>query len=348
MSARTTRKLFVAVVALALGLASLAAACGSDADTVSGSTTTIPAAEASTTTEPLATTAPATTTTTTTQATTTTTTTQANTTTTSVTATTTTTTSPVEMTQVNVYWGSNVLNPSAGSPERIGAGTRDVAADVPVRNSLEAMFDGLNAVEQTIGMTTSIPPGTKVLGIAIDGATATVDLSAEFVSSSGSLDETMRLAQVVFTVTQFDGIDRVKFHIDGVVQDPILSHGFVVGDGFTRDSFAEVRASIMIEQPYPGAEIADPLVIRGESNTFEATVRYAITSGGGDGLLLTEGFTTASGGNGTWGTFEVIIDVSDFSSEYQPGPGTIIMWEDSPRDGAQVNVVEIPIVLPER
>jgi hypothetical protein len=24
------------------------------------------------------------------------------------------------------------------------------------------------------------------------------------------------------------------------------------------------------------------------------------------------------------------------------------MWEDSPRDGAPVNVVEVPIVLPER
>lgn len=210
------------------------------------------------------------------------------------------------------------------------------------------LFNGLNADERSIRMTTSIPPGTKVLGIARDGATATVDLSTEFASSSGSLDETIRLAQVVFTITQFDEIDRVKFHIEGTAVDPILSHGFVVGEGLTRDSFAEVRASIMIEQPSPGAEVTNPLVIRGESNTFEATVRYAITSGDNDGELMTEGFTTATGGNGTWGTFEVAVDVSDFPSEYQPGLGAIIMWEDSPRDGAPVNLVEVPIVLPER
>jgi len=140
----------------------------------------------------------------------------------------------------------------------------------------------------------------------------------------------------------------VKFHIEGTAVDPILSHGFVAGQGLTRDSFAEVRASIMIEQPSPGAEVTNPLVVRGESNTFEATVRYAITSGDNDGELMTEGFTTATGGNGTWGTFEVAVDVSDFPSDYQPGPGAIIMWEDSPRDGAPVNVVEVPIVLPER
>lgn len=63
---------------------------------------------------------------------------------------------------------------------------------------------------------------------------------------------------------------------------------------------------------------------------------------------MTEGFTTATAGNGRWGTFEVVVDVSAFPSEYQPGPGAIIMWEDSPLDGARVDVVEIPIVLPER
>lgn len=326
MSARTTRKRRFTIVALALGLASFTVACASDEDTASGSTPTIPAAEAPTTTQATPTTPPATITTEATP----------------------TTSAPAEIMSVNVYWGWSVLNPSPGSPERIGAGTREVAADVPVRNSLEALFDGLTPAEQTIGMSSSVPPGTRVLGVAIDGATATVDLSTEFANSSGSLDETMRLAQAVFTVTQFDGIERVKFHIDGIAQDPILSHGFVVGDGFTRDSFSEVRASIMIEQPSPGAELTNPLMIQGESNTFEATVRYAITSGGGDGALMTEGFTTATGGNGTWGAFEVVVDVSDFPSEYQPGPGAIIMWEDSPRDGARVNVVEIPIVLPER
>ena len=318
----------------ALGLGVFGAACGGDDDTPSASTITVTTAESATATTADAppttagpTTAPPTTAAPTTAA--------------------TTTAVPVETTLVKVYWGWTVLNPPAGSPERIGAGAREVEADTPLRNSLAALFDGLSPVEQAIGMTTSIPSGTRVLGTSVDDTTATIDLSAEFAASSGSLDETMRLAQVVFSVTQFDGIDHVKFHIDGVAQDPILSHGFVVGDGFTRDDFATVRPSILIEQPYPGAEVTNPLVIRGESNTFEGTVRYAITTGGGDGVLLTVGFTTASGGMGNWGSFEVNVDLTDFASDYQAGPGSVIMWEDSPRDGSQLNVVEVPIVLPD-
>lgn len=334
MSVRSAGRCVALIGAAALGLGVFGAACGGDDDTTSASTTTATTAESTTVATTTTTEAPATTEATASTAATT-------------TAATTTTAVPAETTLVNVYWGWTVLNPPAGSPERIGAGAREVAADTPVRNSLEAMFAGVNSVEQTIGMTTSIPPGTRVLGITVDDTTATVDLSAEFAASSGSLDETMRLAQVVFSVTQFDGIDRVKFHIDGVAQDPILSHGFVVGDGFTRDDFETVRPSILIEQPYPGAEVTTPLTIRGESNTFEGTVRYAITTGGGDGVLLTEGFTTATGGMGIWGSFEVTVDLSDFASDYQPGPGSIIMWEDSARDGSQLNVVEIPIVLPE-
>jgi len=324
MPARWPQKSLVIVGTVAFGLGCLGVSCGGAAEVGTGLTTSVPSEEPESTTS---------------------TSTIGPTTTTEATA---TTPLPPTTTSANVYWGWTVLNPSTGSPERLGAGTREVAADVPVRNSLEMLFNGLNADERTIGMTTGIPPGTKVLGIVRDGATATVDLSTEFASSSGSLEETIRLAQVVFTITQFDEIDRVKFHIEGTAVDPILSHGFVVGQGLTRDSFAEVRASIMIEQPSPGAEVTNPLVVRGESNTFEATVRYAITSGDNDGELMTEGFTTATGGNGTWGTFEVAVDVSDFPSDYQPGPGAIIMWEDSPRDGAPVNVVEVPIVLPER
>ncbi len=260
--------------------------------------------------------------------------------------TTTTTERAVGTTLVNVYWGWTVQNPVGGSPERIGAGSRMVGADAPTRHSLEAMFVGVDAVEREIGMTSSIPEGTRVLGISVDGATATVDLSAEFERPGGTLDESMRLAQVVFAVTQFDAFDRVKFHVAGEPRDTILSHGVEVGDGLTRDDFPGVRARIMIEEPSPGAQVTDPLVVRGEANTFEANVRYAITAGAGDGSILADGFTTATAGNGTWGAFEIEVDLTDSVSGDVGGPGSIILWEDDPRTGGQVDVVEIPIVLP--
>ena len=366
ISRRVRRSAMVAAVALAL--ASVGAACGDDDGESTGTsaaggsvemTTTDPdrasgssdapttpdtpdTTEATGTTEPMATepsttepkaTEPVTTEPVTTQA--------------PVTTTTPTTAAPVRTTPVNVYWGWTVLDPAGGSPERIAAGARDVEADTPVQNSVEALFDGVDPVEAEIGMTSSIPEGTELLGIAVDGTTATVDVSAEFERPGGTLDESMRLAQVVFTVTQFDGFDRVRFHVAGEPRDAILSHGVEIGDGLTRGDFPDVRARIMVEEPSPGAEVGNPLVIRGESNTFEGTVRYAISVGGGDGVLLTEGFTTASGGMGTWGTFEIEVDLTEFAEDYVPGPGSVILWEDDPRSGDRVDLVEIPVVLPD-
>ena len=51
--------------------------------------------------------------------------------------------------------------------------------------------------------------------MTVDGSVATVDLSAPFASGLGVFAEEARVAQVVFTVTQFEGIDHVRFRIDG-------------------------------------------------------------------------------------------------------------------------------------
>ena len=258
-----------------------------------------------------------------------------------------TTPPPAATTSANVYWRSTVAHPH-GSPDRITAGTRNVNTRTPIRSSLEALFAGTNVAEQVTGMATSVPAGTQVLGISRSGTTATINLTAEFASPASPLDATTRLAQVVFTVTQFDGIDQVQFHIDGTPVDPIFS--LAVDQGLTRNSFNDdVRAYIMVEQPAPEAQTTNPLVISGEANTFEATVRYAVTNDNGD--LLIEGFTTAAIYNfGTWGAFEVTIDAADFPAGYQHGPGKITLWEDNSGDEGpdRINVVEVPVILPER
>lgn len=247
---------------------------------------------------------------------------------------------------VNVYWAWEILNPPVCCAEKIGAGGRMVEGPAIAGAALEAMLSGPDAVEAEIGMLTTIPDGTKLLDLAIVDGVATVDLSGEFEESSGSLVERFRVAQVVFTLTQFDNIDRVQFRIDGIDRDEIMSHGIPVRDGVTRDDDPDLRPGILVEHPYPGAAVADPLVIRGESNTFEATVQYVVTAAGGDGIVVTEGFTTATAGNGTWGTFEVSIDLEAYPETYQAGPGSVIVFETSPRDGSQVNVVEYPMILP--
>ena len=250
---------------------------------------------------------------------------------------------------VNVYWAWSVDTTSAATPEQLGAGGRPDLwrgdAFAPA-DALDALLAGPDELETEIGMTTQIPEGTTASFEITDDNIAVIDLSSEFNATSGTLGETLAIAQIVFTVTQFDGtdtvatVDGVSFRIDGVDVDAIGSHGFDVSEPLTRDDFNDsVRPLILLESPPPGAELTDEVLIRGESNTFEGTVVYAVTDG--DGLIVAEGFTTATAGNGTWGRFEETVT-------FQPetaGVGAVIVWEESAEDGSQINLVEYPVAI---
>lgn len=243
--------------------------------------------------------------------------------------------------QVTVYWGWTIETVAAGSPERLGAGARAAGAGSPTEAAMEALLEGPNAIETEIGMVTSIPGATRLLGVEVSGGVATVDLSSDFNESGGTLGESIRLAQVVFTLTQFDDVDGVSFRIDGIDVDTVGTHGFDVAAPIDRTEFDDlgVRPFILLERPYPGGELASGDRIVGDSNTFEGTVEYAVVDG--DGRILGEGFTTASGGNGVWGRFDAPV-------EFDAGPGgrgAIIVFESSAQDGAPTNVVEYPVDL---
>jgi hypothetical protein len=205
-------------------------------------------------------------------------------------------------------------------------------------DTVEALLDGPNELETEIGMTTAVPEGTELLDLEVSDGVAVVDLSGAYEDMDGTLGETLAIAQVVFTLTQFDLIDEVSFRIDGTDVDALGPHGTDVSAPLTRDDFDDsVRPLILLETPTPGAEITDEVVIRGEANTFEGNVLYVVADG--DGLPLAEGFTTATAGNGTWGTFEESVT---FEAE-TAGVGAVIVWEESAEDGSQINVVEYPV-----
>ncbi len=250
-------------------------------------------------------------------------------------------TTPVPAGEVsNVYWSWSVETTSAQTPEQLGAGGRSSGSDVALdpADAIEALLDGPNELEVEIGMTTAIADGTELLGLEVSDGVAVVDFSGTFEEPSGTLMEEFRLAQTVFTLTQFELIDAVSFRIDGEDVTAIGSHGYDVSQPLGRDDFSQsVRPLILLESPTPGAVLTDEVVIRGEANTFEANVVYAVTDG--DGLIVAEGFTTATEGNGTWGTFEETIPV-EFETA---GVGAVIVWEESAQDGSQINVVDYPV-----
>jgi hypothetical protein len=238
-----------------------------------------------------------------------------------------TTTEPSEQAPVRVYFAWN---------EKVGTAGRTVDATEIEQASVEALLEGPDAIETDIGMTTQIPEGTELLGVTVTDGEATVDLSNEFQSGGGSLSMQLRTAQVVFTLTQFDTVDLVTIRLDGTAVDGIGGEG-IPADDLTRKDFENVTPFILVESPVPGANVTSPLSVSGISNTFEANVRYSITDP--EGLILQDGFTTATAGNGTWGDFSFDVE---FTTD-RTGLGAVIVFQEDASTGQPRDVYEVPV-----
>ncbi|MFZ1588073.1 MAG: Gmad2 immunoglobulin-like domain-containing protein [Candidatus Microthrix parvicella] len=219
--------------------------------------------------------------------------------------------------------------------EKVGAAGRSSSPATP-EGAIEALLKGPDAFETDIGMTSAIPDATKLLGVSVSGGTAVVDLSGAFQTGGGSLSMQLRVAQVVFTATQFDEVDRVTIHLDGAPVDGIGGEG-VPATEVDRNDSANVTPAVLVESPTPGANVASPLAVSGISNTFEATVNYSIADG--DGLIVAEGHTTTTAGNGTWGDFEF----TETFENAKPGLGAVIAFQEDAEKGGQRDVYEVPV-----
>ncbi|MDH3500432.1 MAG: GerMN domain-containing protein, partial [Acidimicrobiia bacterium] len=119
-----------------------------------------------------------------------------------------TTSAPVTPIPIDVYF---VEDASFAVPvKRVAESPNTVAAD-----AIKALIAGPTDAEQAAGLYTAIPTETLPLGVTIADGLATVDLSREFEMGGGSTAMLSRLAQVVYTLTQFPTVDGVSFKLDG-------------------------------------------------------------------------------------------------------------------------------------
>jgi germination protein M len=213
-----------------------------------------------------------------------------------------------------------------------GEAREDVAAA-----ALELLLAGPPTGE---GLDTAIPAGTRLLGIDLDGGLATVDLSAEFESGGGSRSMFVRLAQVVFTVTEFETIERVRFRLDGRPVEVFSAEGIVLDDPVGRKDYEELLPAILVESPTPGEAVSSPVTVSGSANVFEANVTVRVL--GADGRELAHTFTTATCGTGCRGGFSVAVAFEVGKAE----PGTIVVHDDDAAGtGRPLHEVRIPVRL---
>lgn len=207
--------------------------------------------------------------------------------------------------------------------------------------AMDALLAGPTDAEVAAGLSSAVPAGTEVLGISIENGVANIDLSSEFESGGGSLSMRARLAQVVYTLTQFPTVQTVTFSLDGEPVDVFGGEGILLENPVGRADFEDITPAIFVEAPAVDDVVSSPIRIWGTANTFEAT--FMITLRGPNDEILYEEHATATSGTGTRGTFDVTVTLDSLPA----GDGTLIVWEASAKDGQPVNVVEIPVTFGE-
>ena len=88
----------------------------------------------------------------------------------------------------------------------------------------------------------------------------------------------------------------------------------------------------------PSVDGNNNLVVRGLARVFEATIQYEFEDGH---YLFDKGFVTASEGAPGWGEFEIVLDLEGVSNYY--GTGTVILYEESAKDGSRLHEIHIPV-----
>jgi hypothetical protein len=206
--------------------------------------------------------------------------------------------------------------------------------------AMESLIAGPDTQEQAAAVGSQIPAGTQLLGLNVDNGVATVDLTSEFESGGGSASMNMRIAQVVYTLTQFPTVKGVLFQLDGQRVDVLGGEGVIVDQPVTRKDYRSLLPAILVTSPQIGEKVGNPVTVSGTANVFEANVTVEIVDA--SGKVLGRTFTTATCGTGCRGTFSVEVPY-----EVSSATRALIIVHDDDAAGAGTfpHEVRIPVVL---
>ncbi|HUP33533.1 MAG TPA: GerMN domain-containing protein [Gaiellaceae bacterium] len=218
--------------------------------------------------------------------------------------------------------------------EVLAPASRTAAGAAVATEALGALLAGPTAAERKTGLASAIPAGTDLRSVAVDGGTATVDLSGTFETGGGSLSMAARLAQVTYTLTQFPTVERVVYELDGVPLTVLGGEGILLEEPQSRALYEQGRPDslessllgpVFVEAPAQGTPFESPLRVTGS-----ATGPFTLTVTDWDGRIVAEEDVAASAGART--SFDVTL-------AFEPGlypRGALIA-------AAGETVVEIPL-----
>lgn len=108
--------------------------------------------------------------------------------------------------------------------------------------------------------------------------------------------------------------------------------------GDTDSEIVAENEAFRIFEPTPDAVVGNEFTVRGEARVYEAHIMYEFEDGHN---VLDEGNVTASQGAPAWGEFKITISFDEVAH----GVGTVILYEESAKDGSRVNELFIPVTI---
>ncbi|BAY26577.1 hypothetical protein NIES2100_63930 [Calothrix sp. NIES-2100] len=137
---------------------------------------------------------------------------------------------PQEQT-ANIYWlkdnGKNLE--LAPQPVKIAAAQPNQVLEKALENLLAGPTEGAES--------TTIPKGTKLLGVKVNNDEVHVNLSEDFTSGGGSSSMTGRIGQIVYTATTINPNAKVYIDVNGKQLDVLGGEGVELEQPLTRESF---------------------------------------------------------------------------------------------------------------
>lgn len=237
---------------------------------------------------------------------------------------------PVDTTKLSVYF---LRGEKLGVAERLVPRTKAVAAA-----AMRELCAGPTAAERTAGLGTTIPTGTELRSVRISDGVALVDLSSHYASGGGSLSMMARIAQVVYTLTQFPSIKAVSFSLDGSPISSLGGEGVAVTPPQRRGDWVDFEPMIFVETPGVGAVLSSPFVLAGTASVFEASFLAELYDG--SGRRIAHVVAQASQGAPERGDFRKTMTFTTEATE-----GILIVYDQSMKDGSRQNEVRIPVTF---
>ncbi|MCG1024385.1 Gmad2 immunoglobulin-like domain-containing protein [Dehalobacter sp.] len=203
-----------------------------------------------------------------------------------------------------------------------------------------ALEELINGTPVTTGAFKVLPADTKILEVNIENGLATIDFSEEVLHANvGASGETLGIASIVNTLTEFPTIKKVQFTVNGKAENGMdwWGHVGLYEQPFARDLSSVYEPAIWVTAPVDGQTIASPLKITGNARVFEAVVSYRLRDTQGN--ILAEGNTMAAAGAPGRGDFEASLTFTPSAA----GSGQLEVFESSMKDGSDLNKVIIPV-----